>query len=540
MTFSLLDPTLTSLRTSLRRSNRTQALLMTVLIVLSGPGFAGTGQQDPVAKPQARAANSAPESIAKREEAAELAASVSSKLKSIPDPRTLTRGDLPRIFKILDEGIAAGRQYIADYPEGKELPRVCCDLSRMLILNVDRYIGTLNEEAKIFGTPLTADQKLQEQLTYLSEVVDLCGVALAAEIPSSLRCKAQVLLGDCLLKMRESSRSADAFAAALGLDTSEIDLPELKIKRVEALEIAERYQEMVEVGKKYLENDPRTPYLPHLVYFTHKAHRHRGLLYDGRQLWRTWGPVLTAGALGGEIELPGSSEKWKVPEGKEGDFQLMADRAGFYEGFYQLALGNKDAALGAMVNYNDQLYERINSGETLSMATKTYLEFQSLPMAQRIDVLHGRLAPSLDGLQWIQPPPESDEDKKLELRLFCDSNRATNRQARFIDVLRKLEHEYSSQGLRVVWISGVLRAERAGREANAMTEIAIQKKLGWSFGVQPGQETGVLERHLVSHGGTLLMAIDSEGILRWEVIDPMFWDEGLYRAIIERLLLNSG
>ncbi|MGE4632264.1 MAG: hypothetical protein AAEJ47_04440, partial [Planctomycetota bacterium] len=59
-------------------------------------------------------------------------------------------------------------------------------------------------------------------------------------------------------------------------------------------------------------------------------------------------------------------------------------------------------------------------------------------------------------------------------------------------------------------------------------------------GVQPGQETGVLERHLVSHGGTLLMAIDSEGILRWEVIDPMFWDEGLYRAIIERLLLNSG
>ena len=72
-----------------------------------------------------------------------------------------------------------------------------------------------------------------------------------------------------------------------------------------------------------------------------------------------------------------------------------------------------------------------------------------------------------------------------------------------------------------------------------MTEIAIEKKLGWAYGVQAGQDPGVLERHLVNYGGTLLMAIDSEGILRWEVIDPMYWDEGLYRAIITRLLNSS-
>ncbi|MGE4618308.1 MAG: hypothetical protein AAEJ04_00705, partial [Planctomycetota bacterium] len=159
--------------------------------------------------------------------------------------------------------------------------------------------------------------------------------------------------------------------------------------------------------------------------------------------------------------------------------------------------------------------------------------------AQRIDVLHGRPAPSLDGIRWIQPPPETDTDKKLELRIFCDSNRAKNRQSRFFNVMRKLEHEFSSEGVRVVWLSSVLRAERADREAQSMAQIAIDKKLGWSFGVQPGQEAGILERHLVPHGGTLLMAIDAKGILRWEVIDPMFWDEGLYRVIISRLLKST-
>ena len=532
---------------SLTARRRSAAGLVLILFVLWLSGSVLTGHQTPVTEPvtepitesQAPAGDDTTKETPKADLSAQLAALVASKLESIPDPRSLKRADLPRIFKILDEGIAAGRRYVAEFPESEAMPRVCCDLGRLLILNVDRHLGTLDEEAKIFGTPLSADQRLQELLTYLAEVVSYCEIALAAEISSSLRCRTQVILGDCLLKMRESSRSADAFSKALELDTSKIDLPELKIKRIEALEIAERYQEMLEAGKDCLENDPRSRFLPHLVYFTHKAHRHLGLLYDGRQLWRTWGPVLSAGALGGEIEMPGSTDKWQVPEGKERDFQLMADRAGFYEAFYQLALGNSDAALQALVKYNDQLYERINSGETISMATKTYLDFQSLPMSHRIDVLHGRVAPSLDGLRWIQAPPESDEDKKLELRLFCDSNRASNRQSRFIDLLRKLEHEYSSQGLRVVWLSSVLRAERAPREANAMTEIAIERKLGWSFGVQPGVEAGVLERHLVAHGGTLLMAIDSEGIVRWEVIDPMFWDAGLYRSIIKRLLDNS-
>ena len=526
-------------RTAGQRSKISSLLLLFTSLVLLQSGPVMAHLQDAPSEPGVSADEPVTDDQLSPEKASQLAALVSSKLKSIPNPRTLKREDLPRVFLILDEGVSAGRQYLADYPEGKELPQVCCDLGRLLILNVDRHLSMLNEEAKIFGAALTADQRLEELVSYLTEVTHLAQITIAQDISSKLSCRAQVILADCLLKMRQPSQSADAFSEALKLDTSEIDVQELKIKRIEALESSQRYEEMLKAGTETLANDPRTPYLPHLVYFTHKAHRHLGILEDGRQIWRKWGPVLAAGALGGEIEIPGSSEKWIVPEGKKGDFAMMSERAGFYEGFYQLALGNKKAALDALLSYNDQLYERINSGDALSMTTKTYLEFQSLPMAQRIDVLHGRKAPSLDGLRWIEPPPESDQDKKVELRLFCDSSRANNRQSRFISLLRKLEHEYSSAGLRVVWVSGVLRAERADREAAAMTEIAIEKKLGWAYGVQAGQDPGVLERHLVNYGGTLLMAIDSEGILRWEVIDPMYWDEGLYRAIITRLLNSS-
>ena len=505
------------------------SMVMLLLVLLCPPGLGQTAVEPQL--PSKTVAGHLDE-----ESADELAQFVHDKLQSIPDPRSLKRDDLPRIFLILDEGIAAGRRYVSDHPDGAAFPAVCCDLGRMLVLNVDRHVGELNEEAKIFGAPLTSEQRLSEQFTYLVEVEKLARQALKAEMKPSLRCRLEVLLGDCLLKMRNPSGSADAFMRALRLDTSLEDVDEMRIKLIESLEIAERYSDMLKAGNEALEKHPRSPFLPHLVYFTHKAHRHLGLLRKGRDLWRLWGPVLRAGASGGAISIPGIEAKWRVPTGKENDFLLIADRAGFYEGFYQLALGERQAALSAFLAFNDALNTRINGGEVISMATKTYLDFQSIPMAQRVDVLHGKKAPSLDGLHWVQPPPEKDPDKTIELRLLCDSSRAGGRQARFITLLKKLELEYSSRGLRVVWISSVLRKERTDKEAASMAAIANAKLLGWSYGVQPGQEAGVIERHLGSHGGTLLLAIDADGLIQWEVIDPMFWDEGLYRTIINRLL----
>lgn len=343
------------------------------------------------------------------------------------------------------------------------------------------------------------------------------------------------------MKSRKPGEAAQAFRVALNIDTSQIDADELRIKEVEALELAGEYEEMMKSGFSCLENHPRSAYLPHLVYFTHKACRHLGKLTQGRDLWRKWGPVLTAGSVAGAaVTLPGREEEelFVIPEGKETDFAMMADRQRFYEGFYQLALGEKEAALKALLKFNDEIYERINGGTDLAMPTKTYFEFQSIPMAQRIDVLHDKPAPSLEGMTWIQKNP-ADSESKLELRIFCDSSRGKNRQDRFLDVAKELEQEFSSQGLSVVWISGILRGDRADREIEAMKSIAAAKNLGWTYGIQAGQDKGVLDRHLVSHGGTLLVLIDADKKVRWELIDPMFWDKGLYRTVIRRLLAEG-
>ena len=484
-----------------------------------------------------------PSETATDDASAALAQMVQDKLAAIPDPRTLKREDLPAVFITLDEGIDAGRDYVSQFQEkGKEFSRVAVDLGRLLILNVDRHVGMLAQAAKESGSAMTSDQRLAEQIFYLQEVIDLAQAAIAAgDLPESQQCRARVVLGDALLKCRRQAEAAAQFKEALKLDTQEIDVNELRIKEVEALELAEDYEAMVKAGMACLENHPRSPYLPHLVYFTHKACRHLGKLTQGRDLWRKWGPALTAGSkAGAQITLPGREDEapFTVPEGKETDFAMMADRQGFYEGFYQLALGEKEASLQALLKFNDSLYERLNTGETLAMPTKTYFEFQSIPMAQRIDVLHDKVAPSLEGMTWVQKNP-ADSESKIELRIFCDSSRGNNRQTRFLDVAKELEQEFSSQGLSIVWISGILRGDRADREIAAMKNIATSKNLSWTYGVQAGQEKGVLDRHLVSHGGTLLFVIDKEKKVRWEVIDPMFWDKGLYRAVIRRLLAEG-
>ena len=393
-------------------------------------------------------------------------------------------------------------------------------ISKLLILNVDRHVGMLAQAAKESGSPMTAAQRLGEQIYYLQEVVDLANSSLSkGDLSEAQQCRARVVLGDALLKCRKQKEAAarlERLSNSIPVRLTWTSYESRKWKPSNLLKTTANGQG----GMNCLENHPRSPYLPHLVYFTHKACRHLGKLTQGRDLWRKWGPVLTAGSkAGASVTLPGREEEppYVVPEGKETDFAMMADRQGFYEGFYQLALGEKEAALQAMLKFNDNLYERINTGETLAMPTKTYFEFQSVPMAQRIDVLHDREAPSLEGMTWVQKNP-ADENSKIELRIFCDSSRGNNRQNRFLDVAKELEQEFSSEGLSVVWISGILREDRADREIAAMKSLAASKNLGWTFGVQAGQEKGILDRHLVSHGGTLLFIIDKDKKVRWEVM----------------------
>ena len=161
----------------------------------------------------------------------------------------------------IDEGIDAGRDYVSQYEDGgKEFSRVAVDLGRLLILNVDRPVGMLAQAAKESGSPMTAAQRLGEQIYYLQEVVDLANSALAAgDLSQAQQCRARVVLGDALLKCRKQKEAAAQFGEALKLDTSEIDVDELRIKEVEALELAEDYEAMVKAGMNCLENHPHSP-----------------------------------------------------------------------------------------------------------------------------------------------------------------------------------------------------------------------------------------------------------------------------------------
>ncbi len=44
----------------------------------------------------------------------------------------------------------------------------------------------------------------------------------------------------------------------------------------------------------------------------------------------------------------------------------------------------------------------------------------------------------------------------------------------------------------------------------------------------------------VNRGGCHLFLADSNGVLVWHIIDPMYWDEGLLRAVVQRILEDEG
>ena len=56
----------------------------------------------------------------------------------------------------------------------------------------------------------------------------------------------------------------------------------------------------------------------------------------------------------------------------------------------------------------------------------------------------------------------------------------------------------------------------------------------WVIGVDVTGD-GAHAQHAVTTGGVTLVVTDPEGNFAWQLIDPMYWDEGLIRNVLERL-----
>ena len=91
----------------------------------------------------------------------------------------------------------------------------------------------------------------------------------------------------------------------------------------------------------------------------------------------------------------------------------------------------------------------------------------------------------------------------------------------------------------MTWISHSRSQINAEREVRDIFRLTQDFGRDWAVGMEIGTIAPILDRHLVPQGGVVLFAIDSRNQIVWEMIDPMFWDEGLFRQVVTRLIAES-
>jgi hypothetical protein len=281
---------------------------------------------------------------------------------------------------------------------------------------------------------------------------------------------------------------------------------------------------------------PRSLEWPHWFWLAHKCYRHLGRCSEGLAHWDEHIARLRAQGAGETVLIDG--EPYRVPPEYRIDARSYADRYGYYRGFFLYALGRLDEAGKALREYSDGLHERIRAGKEIGPDTKVYLEFMADPLERRLALLGGLPAPPLgDTMTWITPPTEEPGVRTCRLRLFCNVDSARTRHADLMLALDRLGKEFWPRGLRIEWIIPAISPRVHDGVVATAAEIVRRNELAWTVGVdQGGSEAPVHLAHQVLSGTVTIIQSDADGKVAWELIDPMHWDEGLIRSVIERLL----
>ena len=149
--------------------------------------------------------------------------------------------------------------------------------------------------------------------------------------------------------------------------------------------------------------------------------------------------------------------------------------------------------------------------------------------------LRRSLAPPIELEEgWVKAPAE-EAAPQLELLLFCSSNRATGRYHKLWPVLEKMHEDYGPRGLRLTWVTHPA-STRISQELVDFSALLEELNITWSAGMDISSDLSSYEAYDVNRASTHLYYIDGAGQFKWHLMDSMHWDEGLMRAVVERVL----
>ncbi len=469
-----------------------------------------------------------------------------------------TRGEQLRLVQErVDNLLIAAWHHYKTYPASSYRVDVLDLLCELTCLNEQRFLHAENQRNKHeFGVDMTADDFLDLSLRYFRPVTVLASSGVKESKTPLVKSRFVKTLGVCHLalggrfmgaQLFEDAKilqrtAGDYFAAAMELDPMKLEDVDLSIKLIDTMLQSGENGRAATEARRFLTKHVKSKYWPHVFYFLAKALRRDGKLEEVLALWTKYGIVLQHGEAGLPLPKWHTDPPYVVPEEHRSDYALYAERVGFYLGFYRIALGDVSTGTRLLRNFTVDMNER-ESENKLMMPGKVFRDAMAFYYIANLENLVNKEAPAFDiGDGWVNPPSEDADKAKATVLVFADSSRAQGRHREYFHAFAKVQKELWAKGLRSAWISAASRMKDATLEGQKeeMRLVADSLKATGAYGLDSDMELPVWMSYGVNRGSVHLFVLDADKKVRWHLIDPMAWDIGLIRAVIDRVMASDG
>ena len=102
--------------------------------------------------------------------------------------------------------------------------------------------------------------------------------------------------------------------------------------------------------------------------------------------------------------------------------------------------------------------------------------------------------------------------------------------------MKKLVAEFAEHDLELVWVAYPPRVEGGlgAQQADFLVRANELELENYALIFDVDQPQSIHANYFVNRGSPNLFVIDAEGQVQWHIIDPMHWDEGLFRGVLKR------
>lgn len=107
--------------------------------------------------------------------------------------------------------------------------------------------------------------------------------------------------------------------------------------------------------------------------------------------------------------------------------------------------------------------------------------------------------------------------------------------------LQTILAQYQGRGVQLIWISyptSIRAAALPNQQAQLITE-AQRYGIDAALGLDPLPDSPAHNDYHATRGTCDFYLVDGDGNVAWRIIDPMFWDEGLLRAVAKRVYASA-